>query len=80
MEGVSAYDQGDYLRARDKFQAAYDLVPELALLFNIASAEMRLGNVPAACTLFRRYVAQGDPAHPRIQEVQRQLTQRCRTP
>jgi tetratricopeptide (TPR) repeat protein len=78
QEGAQAYDEGDYMRARDKFKEAYDLVQNQALLFNIASAEMRLGNVAQACHLFRKYVNDGDPADPRIQEVQKQVAQRCR--
>ena len=77
-EGAEAYEQADYLRALQKFQEAYDLVQNQALLFNIASAELRLGNVPSACRLFRKYIADGDPADPRILEVQRQVAQRCR--
>lgn len=77
IEGAEAYAQGDYLRARAKFQEAYDLVQSQPLLFNIASAEMRLGNIPAACRLFRKYITDGDPADPRIQEVQQQVSQRC---
>lgn len=77
LEGAEAYAQGDYLRARAKFQEAYDLVQNQAILFNIASAEMRLGDIPAACRLFRKYITDGDPADPRIQEVQQQVAQRC---
>lgn len=78
QQGAEAYAQGDYLLARDKFQAAYDLVAEPALLFNIATAELRLGNTADACRLFRKYVSDGDPADPRIQDVQRQVAMRCR--
>lgn len=76
-EGAALYQQGDYARARDAFQAAYDLVPEQALLFNIGTAEMRLGDIVAACGHFRAYVAQGDPADVRIQTVRAQVAQRC---
>ena len=78
QQGAEAYAQGDYLLARDKFQAAYDLVAEPALLFNIATAELRLGNTADACRLFRKYVSDGEPADPRIQDVQRQVAMRCR--
>ncbi len=80
LEGAEAYSQGDYHKAKDRFQRAYALVPEPPLLFNIASAELRLGNVAAACSLFRKYVTEGDPADPRVQEVHIQAAQRCRTP
>jgi hypothetical protein len=79
MDGVEAYSQGNYAKARDRFQEAYDLVPEQPLLFNLASAELRMGEVVAACGHFRDYVSRGDPADPRVQQVQSQVTQRCKS-
>lgn len=76
--GAEAYDRGDYAGAQKHFQAAYQLVPERALLFNIASCELRLGNTREACQLFRKYVATGDPSDPRVADVQTQLSNRCR--
>jgi tetratricopeptide (TPR) repeat protein len=77
QEGAEAYRQGDYPKALEKFQAAYDLVPEAALLFNVASAELRMGNLPDACAHFRKYVTLLDPADPRAQTFTPQLAQRC---
>lgn len=77
QQGAEAYQQGDFVKARDAFQAAYDLVPEQALLFNIATAELRLGDLPSACAHLRKYVIHGDPADPRIITVRAQTSQRC---
>lgn len=76
-QGVEAYGQGDYPKACAAFEAAYELVPERPLLFNIASCEMRMGHTPKACDLFRKYVANGDPSDPRVVEVSQQIANRC---
>ena len=75
--GLSAYTSGDYANARLQFQAAYAIVPENALLFNIASAELKMGQTSAACSHFREYVTRGGPSDPRIQEVRQQIANRC---
>ena len=75
--GAEAYAQGDFPKAREAFQGAYDLVPERALLFNIASCEVRMHDMVAACDHFRQYVAEGDPFDPRTQQVQAQVAARC---
>jgi hypothetical protein len=77
QEGAEAYQQSDWPRARQAFQAAYDLVPERALLFNIASAELRMQDLVSACGHFRQYIAEGDPTDPRAQQVQSQVASRC---
>ncbi|MEZ4299317.1 MAG: hypothetical protein R3B70_30485 [Polyangiaceae bacterium] len=68
----------DYSRARGQFQAAYDLYPERALLFNIASCDLRMGDTARACGLFRKYVAESDPGDQRTQDVQQQVATRCK--
>lgn len=75
--GAEAYAQGDFPKAREAFQGAYDLVPERALLFNIASCELRMHDMVSACDHFRQYVAGGDPFDPRTQQVQAQVAARC---
>ena len=77
QEGTEAYSQGDFRKALRAFEAAYDLVPERALLFNMASCELRMHDVVAACGHFRRYVAEGDPKDLRVQEVAAQVATRC---
>lgn len=76
-EGVAAYDSGDYQTACTKFQAAYDAVPNQALLFNLGSCELKMGHKEKACEIFRTYLKNGDPADPRIQEVTKQVAAKC---
>jgi hypothetical protein len=73
----AAYAAGDYTNAKANFEAAYAIVPERALLFNIASVELKLGQTSASCAHFRKYVASGDPSDARVQEVSQQVAQRC---
>ncbi len=75
--GTAAYLNADYANAKLHFEAAYAIVPENALLFNIASTELKLGQTSASCSHFRQYVARGDPSDPRIQQVSQQVAQRC---
>ena len=75
--GTAAYGNADYVNAKLHFEAAYAIVPENALLFNIASTELKLGQTSASCSHFRQYIAHGDPSDPRIQQVSQQVAQRC---
>lgn len=75
--GTAAYGNADYVNAKLHFEAAYAIVPENALLFNIASTELKLGQTSASCSHFRQYIARGDPSDPRIQQVSQQVAQRC---
>jgi hypothetical protein len=76
-QGVTAYEMGDFQKACAAFDVAYQLVPEQPLLFNMASCELRLGHLPKACDLFRKYIANGHPSDPRIVEVSQQVANRC---
>ena len=76
-QGVVAYTNQDYREAKRLFEAAYALVPQNQILFNIASAEMRMGQTSLACAHFKEYIAKGDPGSARIQEVQQQVQNRC---
>lgn len=76
-QGVAAYAGQDYAAAKRLFQEAYALAPVNAILFNIASAELRMGQTQLACAHFKDYIANGDPGSSRIQEVQQQVQGRC---
>ncbi|MFO0591741.1 MAG: tetratricopeptide repeat protein [Polyangiaceae bacterium] len=76
-QGVVAYQSQDFKEAKRLFEGAYALVPSNAILFNIASAEMRMGQTSLACAHFKDYLAHGDPSSARIQEVQQQVQNRC---
>lgn len=77
QDGAAAYANADYQTACLKFQEAYDLVPNQAILFNLGSCELRMGHTARACEHFRKYIANGDPADPRIQQVVAQVANRC---
>lgn len=76
-QGVAAYSNQDYAAAKRLWEQAYALAPENAILFNIASAELKLGQTQIACKHFKEYVAAGDPGSPRTQQVQQQVQGRC---
>lgn len=76
-QGVAAYANQDYAAAKKFWEQAYALAPENAILFNIASAELRLGQTQIACKHFKDYVAAGDPGSQRTQQVQQQVQGRC---
>jgi len=76
-DGTAAYANADYQTACLKFQAAYDIVPNQAILFNLGSCEMRMSHTAKACAHFRKYITNGDPSDPRIQQVTAQVANRC---
>ncbi len=47
--GMEAYRKGDYAAARRHFEAAYALEPRDPMLFNLAQAALRQGDMAAAC-------------------------------
>jgi tetratricopeptide (TPR) repeat protein len=60
--GVSAAEAGAYAEAIVEFTRAYELSPNFAVLYNIATAQEALGDEPAALTTFERYLTEGGPA------------------
>jgi hypothetical protein len=63
-QGSTAYDQGDYAMAIEKWQAAYALDARPRILFNIAQAYDRLGRLGEAIEAFDRYLATAEPDDP----------------
>jgi hypothetical protein len=62
--GVSAAEAGAYAEAIVEFTRAYELSPNFAVLYNIATAQEAVGDEPAALTTFERYLAEGGTAIP----------------
>ena len=57
--------RGGRLRRGDRrVHRAYELSPNFAVLYNIATAEQALGDEPAALTTFERYLAEGGQGIP----------------
>jgi len=55
-EGVAAYDLGHYEEAADKYEKAYRLSPDPALLFNSAQAYRLAGSKQRALDLYKSFL------------------------
>lgn len=55
-EGVTAYQQGDFDRAVERFEEAYALDPLPSVLFNLGQAYRRKGDAPRALENLRSYL------------------------
>lgn len=60
LRGAEHFRLGRFAQAREDFAASYLLSGRVALLYNLALAEERLGNIPAAIENLERYVAAPD--------------------
>lgn len=54
--GKAYYKQSEYNKAIDEFQKAYSLYPHSVILYNIAQAYEKEGNIPMALRFFREYL------------------------
>lgn len=54
--GKAYYKQSEYTKAIDEFQKAYSLYPHSVILYNIAQAYEKEGNIPMALRYFREYL------------------------
>jgi tetratricopeptide (TPR) repeat protein len=78
--GQVAYLVGDFRRAYEAWESAYELFPNAAFVYNQAAALDRLGNVEAAIQAYERYLAlapkAGDAAqvHKIIERLRRGTT------
>lgn len=57
LEGNAAYEQGDYRKALEAFDAAYKLAPLPAFLYNVAQCHRQLGAYERAAFFYRRFLA-----------------------
>lgn len=55
--GQRLFDAGEFVRAAEEFELAYEAAPHQAVLANIALSYDRAGNAPAAVESYRRYLA-----------------------
>lgn len=58
--GTGAAERGDWPAARDAFHRAYALVPELSILFNLAAAQERVGELVEGSESYRRFLRDGE--------------------
>ncbi len=66
--GLAAQDAGDFDRAVELYQQAYELVPHPVLLFNIAQAHRLAGRDEEALASYQQYV-EVDPEGPKAKEA-----------
>jgi tetratricopeptide (TPR) repeat protein len=64
-EAVNAYKVADYNRAVELLTRAYEIRQVPALLYNMAKAYDKLGDIDRACEVYRRYADSAD-ADPRL--------------
>lgn len=61
MRGQTAYQQGDFERALEAWQRAYEADPRPLLLYNLSQAHERLGRVPEAIAALEQYLDRAAP-------------------
>jgi hypothetical protein len=67
-DAVRAFDQGNYLEARQLFAQAYAVAPMPQVLYNLAMADMKDGDQQAACSHFKEWKA-SNPDPNRLSQV-----------
>src|SRR5437868_4028115 len=76
-EGNAHFAVGEFAQAAEKYEAAYKIRPDAALLYNAAQATRLAGNNAKALVLYRNYL-QFYPNEPNADEVRGQV-QRLQT-
>ncbi|HJK90825.1 MAG TPA: PEGA domain-containing protein [Polyangiaceae bacterium LLY-WYZ-15_(1-7)] len=59
QQGIEAFERSDFEGARIEFEAAYALVPNYQLLYNIGNVHAALGNAVEAEAAYQDYLARG---------------------
>lgn len=62
--GYSLFQQGDFTRAAELFERAYNLRPNYSVLYNLAQAYASSSRFAAAVHAFERYLEEGDTEIP----------------
>ncbi|MSP59931.1 MAG: hypothetical protein EXR72_06250 [Myxococcales bacterium] len=70
--GQEAFSRGQYNRAADEFEAAYQITKDPVLLYNIGEANERGGNGRAAVRSYRGYLTDAPQAADRV-DVERKI-------
>jgi tetratricopeptide (TPR) repeat protein len=80
--GKAYYKQSEYTKAIEEFQKAYSLYAHSVILYNIAQAYEKEGNIPMALRFFREYLRASPNAEDRntilisIQNLEKKLQER----
>lgn len=72
MRGVDLYSQGNYPNAWLEFSAAYQIVPLIDLLNNLARCEVRMGRPRDALEHFKRFI-QARPTDPDAEYIKQEI-------
>jgi hypothetical protein len=67
--GKKAFEQGDYAAAARHFERAYELLPLVALLYNRAVAQEKLGELATAANLYARFLRESPEGTSRRSEA-----------
>ena len=76
--GLERVTQQQYVRAIEEFQAAYAILPNVNVLFNIARAYSDLGDADRAIDYYQRYLLGDVPDRLEVEQTLRDLEQRRR--
>ncbi len=76
--GLDLVTQRQYVRAIEEFQAAYAILPNVNVLFNIARAYSDVGDVDRALDYYQRYLLADVPDRAEVEQTIRDLEQRRR--
>jgi tetratricopeptide (TPR) repeat protein len=71
--GTAAYALGKYAEAATQYEAAFELSPDPALLYNAAQAHRIAGNKQRALTLYQSYLRMYGPQAENRDDVQRHI-------
>lgn len=76
QEGRQLFRQGQFARAREAFQAAYDILPDARVLANVAACFASEGTARAAVQTYRRFLREAGPDVPpaSLAEARREVT------
>jgi hypothetical protein len=73
QRGVALYNEADYRAALVEFRRAYEIAPNVAVLYNIGEAYYQLQNYAAALSTLNRYLAESGAAAPHRREVEQTI-------
>lgn len=76
--GLDLVTQRQYVRAIEEFQAAYAILPNVNVLFNIARAYTDVGDLDRALDYYQRYLLADVPDRAEVEQTIRELEQRRR--
>ena len=72
LQGVALYEEGNFTAALAEFQAAHDLAPAPAVLFNIGLTEKALYRYSDASRTLERYLLEGSKGEAKLTNERRQ--------